>query len=40
MPPREDYSELAKKHPDYHLVEEARRAFDEEIDQPIKPPEK
>ncbi len=27
MPPREDYRELVKKHPDYHLIEEAEAEF-------------
>lgn len=30
MPPRDDYSALAKNHPDYHSVEEARRKLEEQ----------
>jgi type II secretory pathway pseudopilin PulG len=32
MPPRYDYSELAKKHPDYHLVQEAEREFEKQVE--------
>lgn len=28
MPPREDYTELSKNHPDYHLIEEAWNRID------------
>src|SRR4029077_12957866 len=38
MPPRDDYSALAKNHPDYHLVEEARRKFEEQAEQLKKVP--
>lgn len=40
MPPRGDYSALAKSHPDFHLVEEARRESDRQIEQLINAPQK
>jgi hypothetical protein len=33
MPPRKDYSELEKNHPDYHLVEEAWRDMEKQAEQ-------
>jgi hypothetical protein len=33
MPPRADYSELVKNHPDGHLVEEAWRDLEKQADQ-------
>ena len=38
LPPRDDYSALAKNHPDYHLVEKAKRDFDRESDEMSKAP--
>ena len=34
MPPREDYSELAKKHPEYTLLQEEIRASDAQLATP------
>jgi hypothetical protein len=39
MPPLEDYSALAKSHPDYHMIEEAWRDLDRQIEQSVTPQE-